>query len=48
MVRPLLFSGLLTEKKICGSVEVMVWSLIFGFDIFVSDKINPRLSLIHI
>ena len=34
--------GLLTEKKICGSVKVMVWSLIYGFDIFVSDKINPR------
>ena len=38
--------GLMTEKKICGSVEVMVWSLIYVFDIFVSDKINPRSVLI--
>ena len=38
--------GLMAEKKICGSVKVMVWSLIYVFDIYVSDKINPRSVLI--
>ena len=36
--------GLMTEKKICGSVKVMVWSLIDGFDIFVSDKNKSQVS----